>query len=156
ILVGYSLGGVIAQMTWHRHRDRVAGLVLCSTSRNFGGSRQEAIFFKALMGAIVAAKLVPRSRGRADALPRALDPALRPLVAEASAVGRRFPAWAWDEMRRTNPVAALGAVAAVGRFSSHEWIGGVDVPTAVVVTTRDHFISPVRQRKLAAARPGAT
>jgi pimeloyl-ACP methyl ester carboxylesterase len=156
ILVGYSLGGVIAQMTWRRHRDRVAGLVLCATSRNFGGTRQEALFFRALLGTIVVAKFVRRSREPADTLPPAIDPALRPVVAEASAMGRRMPAWAWDEMRRTNPVAALGAVAAIGRFSSHEWIGEVDVPSAVVVTTRDHFISPVRQRKLAAAIPGAT
>ncbi len=30
--VGYSMGGPIAQLTWHRHRDRVAGLVLCATA----------------------------------------------------------------------------------------------------------------------------
>ena len=45
---------------------------------------------------------------------------------------------------------------ALGRFSSHEWIGGVDVPTAVVVTTKDKFVAPPRQLKLAQAIPGAT
>jgi 3-oxoadipate enol-lactonase len=103
ILVGYSLGGVVAQMTWRRHPDRVAGLVLCATSRNFGGSRQEQLFYRGLLGAIVAGKFVQRSREPGDA-PR--------------------PA--------------------------------VDTSTSVIVTTRDHFISPVRQRKLAAAIPGAT
>jgi 3-oxoadipate enol-lactonase len=157
ILVGYSLGGVVAQMTWRRHPDRVAGLVLCATSRNFGGSRQEQLFFGGLLGAIIAGKFVQRSRESGDAPRPGVDTSTSPIHScEPSAIGRRLPAWAWDEMRRTNPVAALGAVAAIGRFSSHEWIGDVDVPTSVVVTTRDHFISPVRQRKLAAAIPGAT
>ena len=33
IAVGYSMGGAIAQLLWHRHRDLVAGLVFCATSR---------------------------------------------------------------------------------------------------------------------------
>ena len=45
---------------------------------------------------------------------------------------------------------------AIGRFTSHHWIGEVDVPTAVVVTTRDHFVAPNRQLKLARAITGAT
>jgi pimeloyl-ACP methyl ester carboxylesterase len=35
IPVGYSLGGPVAQLMWRHHRDRVDGLVLCATSRNF-------------------------------------------------------------------------------------------------------------------------
>ncbi|HEY5695927.1 MAG TPA: alpha/beta fold hydrolase, partial [Acidimicrobiales bacterium] len=31
IPVGYSMGGLIAQLTWHRHPDRVGGLVLGAT-----------------------------------------------------------------------------------------------------------------------------
>src|SRR3954468_10514681 len=31
IAVGYSMGGPIAQLLWHRHRDLVEGLVLCAT-----------------------------------------------------------------------------------------------------------------------------
>ena len=78
------------------------------------------------------------------------------IIEEATALGRRLPAWAFDEMRRCNPLAAVGAMAALGRFSSHSWIGEVDVPAAVVVTARDRLISPIRQRKLAAAIPEAT
>ena len=32
IVVGYSMGGPIAQLLWHRHPEKVAGLVLCATS----------------------------------------------------------------------------------------------------------------------------
>jgi hypothetical protein len=60
------------------------------------------------------------------------------------------------EMRRCDPIAMIGAVAALGRFSSHEWVGDIDVPTAVVVTLRDRFVSAVRQLKLAQAIRSAT
>ncbi|HMQ26351.1 MAG TPA: hypothetical protein PKA98_10220, partial [Acidimicrobiales bacterium] len=46
--------------------------------------------------------------------------------------------------------------AAIGRYSSHEWIHEIDVPTAVVVTELDQVVPPHRQRKLAEAIPGAT
>ena len=52
--------------------------------------------------------------------------------------------------------ALAAAAASLGRFSSHEWIGQVDVPTAVVLTTRDQAVPPHRQQKLADAIPGAT
>jgi pimeloyl-ACP methyl ester carboxylesterase len=50
----------------------------------------------------------------------------------------------------------IGAAYALGQFTSHEWVGEIDVPTAVVVTLRDQLVSPSRQRKLARAIPGAT
>jgi 3-oxoadipate enol-lactonase len=49
----------------------------------------------------------------------------------------------------------IQAAGAVGGFSSHDWIGSVDVPAAVIVTTRDTLVPPARQRKLAASLPGA-
>jgi len=64
--------------------------------------------------------------------------------------------WALNELRRNDPASVAAAAAALGRFSSHEWIGTVDVPTAVVITTRDRAVPPQRQQKLAEAIPGAT
>ena len=52
--------------------------------------------------------------------------------------------------------AVIEAAHAIGRFSSHEWAGEIDVPTAVVVTARDRLVPPSRQLKLAHAIPGAT
>ena len=46
-------------------------------------------------------------------------------------------------------------MSAVAGFSSHDWIGRVDVPVAVVVTTEDQLVPAARQRKLAASIPGA-
>jgi pimeloyl-ACP methyl ester carboxylesterase len=46
-------------------------------------------------------------------------------------------------------------LAALGSFNSAPWIGDVDVPTSVVVTTKDHTIPTRRQLRLAASIPGA-
>ena len=46
VVVGYSMGGPIAQLVWHRHPDRVDGLVLCATSRNFRGHPRERLMFE--------------------------------------------------------------------------------------------------------------
>jgi hypothetical protein len=56
-----------------------------------------------------------------------------------------------EELVGHDPAAVLQAAAAVAGFSSHSWVGEVNVPTAVIVTTRDDLVPPSRQRKLAAA-----
>lgn len=146
IVVGYSMGGPIAQLVWHRHRDLVAGLVLCATSRNFAGTPRERVVFGAVAGLAPALRLtgagVWRQAMRRIFAGREGDDAMRE--------------WAMAELRRNDPRTVIEAAAALGRFSSHTWIGEIDVPTAVVVTMRDQLVPPHRQLKLAAAIPGAT
>jgi pimeloyl-ACP methyl ester carboxylesterase len=48
------------------------------------------------------------------------------------------------------------ALVAVAEFTSHTWIGDVDIPVSVLVTTRDSVVPPGRQMKLADAIPHAT
>ena len=64
--------------------------------------------------------------------------------------------WAREQMRRHDLTAVLEASRAVGQFSSTKWIGSIDVPTAVVVTTRDTLVVRTRQLALASAIEGAT
>jgi len=152
IVAGYSLGGPVAQLVWHRHRDRVAGLVLCATSRNFGGTAPERLFFTSLLGGVLGVQLVNRLPGPWRTRPAEADDHNLPEEDSDPLISR----WAIDELRRTDVLAALKAMAAMGRFSSHEWVGSMDVPVAVVITTRDHLVSSSRQIKLARAIPGAT
>jgi pimeloyl-ACP methyl ester carboxylesterase len=146
--VGYSMGGLVAQLVWRRHRRLTAGLVLCSTSRNVAGSPWERSVAMALPGWLAAAAFVPGMHAlRADVVGTALldrdtDPADRERAVA--------------QMRRTTLLDALGAVQAVCSFSSHSWIGGVDVPVAVVITRDDRVVAPARQHKLARAIPGST
>lgn len=162
IPVGYSLGGSVAQLIWHRHRDRVDGMVLCATSRNFRGKPRERWFYAGLGGALLALTVADWLRHPAGAHDgdgdnaKISDDDVMALAADPLIMDARIPRWAVDEMRRCSPAAMLRAVHALGRFSSHDWVGNIDVPTAVVVTTRDRLVAPHRQLKLAQAIPGAT
>jgi len=146
IAVGYSMGGPIAQLLWHRHPERVRGLVLCATSRNFAGRPGEKVAFGMMTGA--------------TAMARALPERLRTTLRERF-TGSRFDGdtpqgrWAAQEFSRSDGRMLLEAGQALGRYTSHEWIHRVDVPTAVVLTERDRLVLPHRQRKLADAIPGA-
>jgi 3-oxoadipate enol-lactonase len=146
IPVGYSMGGPIAQLTWRRHPDLVAGLVLCATARGF--SRRtfaNRAFFASLLGLSVAARVTPAPVRRQVA-----ESVIRRRIA-----GAPIADWGLAELQRNDPATVLQAGWAIGRFRSHDWISKVDVPTAVVVTTNDQVVAPRRQLALAAAIPGA-
>jgi pimeloyl-ACP methyl ester carboxylesterase len=150
VLVGYSMGSQVAQLVWRRHPELLSGLVLCAATRNFKGKPGERLFFTALPAVVGAIQLMlpapPAAvRQQADAFDAAPGPTVR-----------RLPGWAWEEFRRTRPAAVFKALSAIGSFSSHEWVGEIDVPTSVVVMMRDRGVPPSRQIKLAQSIPGAT
>jgi pimeloyl-ACP methyl ester carboxylesterase len=64
--------------------------------------------------------------------------------------------WGMRQFRSSSPWAVGQAVASLGRHHSTRWLSQVDVPTAVVVTTKDRVIPPDRQRDISARIPGAT
>ncbi|MEZ5265934.1 MAG: alpha/beta fold hydrolase [Acidimicrobiales bacterium] len=134
--VGYSMGGLVAQLLWQRHRDLVAGLVLCATSRNFRGNAGDHLYFGGLTGLAAAARLAPGPL-REQAFARYLDARM-----DRSAL----TPWAVAELARHDFRTVLEAGAAIGAFTSHRWAPDIDVPTAVVVTTGDTKIPPHRQR----------
>jgi len=144
VAVGYSMGGPIAALVWRRHRERVAGLVFCATARHFvprGLARAARVALPVVAG---AARLLPGAAQRRHLermLARIEHPQLRERVHE--------------EFAGHQPATIIQAARALGTFSSHDWIGQVDVPSAVLVTTRDELVPPERQRKLAASIPGA-
>lgn len=145
VAVGYSMGGPVAQLLWRRHPDLVDGLVLAATSRNFGRSFEQRAVFAGMLGLGQLAGFVPR-------------PVRRGLVGrtlQGRFQGTPLGDWATSELRRHDPAIVLQAGYAIGRFSSHEWIHTVDVPTAVIVTAMDNVVPPRRQHRLAESIPGA-
>ena len=50
----------------------------------------------------------------------------------------------------------LQAGAAIGGYDARAWIGAVDVPTAVVVTTEDRVVDPRHQLSLSRSIVGAS
>jgi 3-oxoadipate enol-lactonase len=146
IPVGYSMGGPIAQLIWHRHPALVSGLVLAATSQRFvGNGPADRAFTSGVFGLSLAATLSPVGlRRRAAAL----------------FVGNRFDGtprgeWMRSELRRTDPVAILQAGLALRLFDSRSWAPDIDVPSAVIVTTEDAVVSLDSQLGLARAIPGA-
>lgn len=146
VIAGYSMGGPVAQLTWRRHPERVTGLVLCSTARNFRGARRERLFFPFLTATMhpISTYALARVERLAEALPELPD------------VNTADPlSWGKVEFRSTSAWSFPEIVGELGRFNSAAWIGEVDVPTSVVVTAKDHTIPERRQRRLAAEIPGA-
>jgi pimeloyl-ACP methyl ester carboxylesterase len=143
IVVGYSMGGLIAQLLWRRHPELVAGLVLCSTTRAFVPGRRERYLFGTTMN--YAAGTVRLSRLATRWYPAGLRPlhGLRPGRTTSLRV------WAAGEMRRHDMRQVLEAGHATCQFDSAPWIGDVDVPTAVVMTTQDRAIPLDAQCQLA-------
>jgi 3-oxoadipate enol-lactonase len=145
LAVGYSMGGLVAQLLWRRHRRLVSGLVLCSTARNFKGTLFERATYLALPGFEAFAWAIPAFYWiGADVIwgsqfGHIPDVALRARVRA--------------EFARAGLPTVISAARAASNFTSHEWIGEIDVPTAVIVTTRDQAVSPTRQYRLAQAIP---
>jgi hypothetical protein len=59
--------------------------------------------------------------------------------------------WLKGELRRGDPADIAHAGRALGEYDARPFAGSVDVPTAVVVTTKDRLVRPRKQRALAAA-----
>jgi 3-oxoadipate enol-lactonase len=144
-VAGYSMGGAIAQLAWRRHRDRVEGLVLCATARNFKGARRERVYFPLMSAAMLP--LGGYAKARVDRLAATL-PDLPSCDASTPAFGRA-------EFRSTSAWSIPAVMAELGRFNSAAWVEEIDVPTSVVVTSRDHTIPTRRQLRLAECIPGS-
>ena len=146
IVVGYSMGGPIAQLTWHRHRSLVTGMVLCATARSFAGSREERLATMGIGSLARASRLAPVQARRW----------MSEQFVQRRSEAKGYEGWAVEELQRHDWTAILEAGRAIGRFSSREWIGSVDVPAAVLVTLQDRVVPVRRQIRLAESIPGAT
>lgn len=143
--VGYSMGGAVAQLTWRRHRDRVAGLVLCATSGYFANSGRERAGFGAMGAVGLVTRVVPAP--------------IVDWITERAYLQRKtaqWSPWAAAQVASHDWRHVLEAGAALGGHDARGWLGEIDVPTSVVVTTRDRVVSTRRQERLASSIPGAS
>ncbi|MGH8931698.1 MAG: alpha/beta fold hydrolase [Egibacteraceae bacterium] len=143
VAVGYSMGGTIAQLLWRRNPDVVRGLVLCATAATFSEHLGDRLLWRGMGAFQVALRLVPRfwwQRLGRSYLPEA-SPSLLP--------------WMIGELDRGSAEDVAEAGRELGRYDARDWLGGVDVPTAVVVTAKDRLVPAARQRALASLIAGA-
>ena len=150
VAAGYSMGGPISQLMWHRHPEKVAGLVECATSSKFVPGVRERLVMVTAMSALAGSTRVGQL---ATQIP------LRPLQAMIpTAVRARpdsFTRWAAAEMRRHDPRVVAEALAAIGNYDSGRWLKYVDVPTTVVVTGNDRAVPPHEQLRVLLSIPHA-
>jgi pimeloyl-ACP methyl ester carboxylesterase len=137
IVVGYSMGGAIAQLVAHDHPELVSGLVLSGTAHDWSDPKER--WFWRSMGLLWATTAVaPYWMWRTT----------------LGWLGFRDPqiaSWLITELLRASARDIAEAGRELGRFDSRRWIGSLDVPAAVIVTTKDRIVSPRKQRSLAAA-----
>jgi pimeloyl-ACP methyl ester carboxylesterase len=144
VLVGYSMGGPISLLTARRHPDVVRGLVLVATALEWRARRRERLLWKTMAIAEWMLRL-GRPRG-------ILDRTLRLLVRRAPDLEPLVP-WFRGELRRGDPQALADVGRALGDYDFRAHAASIDVPAAVVVTTKDRLVRPRKQRQLAAALP---
>jgi 3-oxoadipate enol-lactonase len=144
--VGYSMGGPVAQLLCRHHPEVVDALVLCATATSFRTRRHPAGPAGPLgLGASIALSFLPAALRQMG-----MNRATRNWAANNAAAD-----WAIEEWSRHDPSALIQAGLALSKFDSSAWIGGIGVPSSVVVTVRDQIVPPDRQWAMTRAIPGA-
>ena len=140
IPVGYSMGGAIAQLLAQRHEMRVRGLVLAATAGYFASSRDERLNFLGLNGLA--------------RLSRLLSAQTRSWVTEQIYLQRKTQSladWAARQIASHDWRHVLEAGSEIGAFDSRRWLNDIDVPAAMIITTKDQVVPTRRQEELAAS-----
>jgi 3-oxoadipate enol-lactonase len=137
-VVGYSMGGAIAQLVARDHPDVVSGLVLSGTAQHWREPQVRRVW--RAMGAFgLMLSVSPRGTWRAGFRRIGLTESAR-------------TAWLQSELLRHSARDIAEAGRELGRFDSRPWLSAAArMPSAVVVTTRDEAVPPHKQRELAAA-----
>jgi 3-oxoadipate enol-lactonase len=140
LVVGYSMGGAIAQLIARDHPDVAAGIVLSGTAQHWQDPEMRRAW--RAMGVLgfslsLAPKTFLRWGFRRAALPE-----------------NERTVWIQSEMMRHSARDMAEAGRELGRFDSRPWLASVDVPIAVVITTRDIAVPVHMQRELAEAAGG--
>jgi 3-oxoadipate enol-lactonase len=181
VVVGYSMGGAIAQVLAKRHPDVVQGLVLCATAASFarrvklrplvylagryggaaarkwpGAAHQFLVWRIARHDRKVQSQARIRSEERERPGGQVLAAGGDEIVAECvQEIGDSSMTWALAERSMSDLAAFIEAGAALNAYDSSRWLPQLDVPTAVLITARDIVVAPWRQEVMAGLIPGA-
>ena len=142
VVVGYSMGGAIAQLMARDHAEVMSGLVLSGTCQHFQDPETRKLW--KWMGVIgVTLGLAPRQFYRF-------------WFRSAKIRLDEGTAWLLSELMRHEARDVAEAGRELGRFDSRPWLASLaGPPAAMVLTGRDQMVSPAKQRELAQAA-GAT
>jgi pimeloyl-ACP methyl ester carboxylesterase len=134
IVVGYSLGGMVAQLFARKYPHLVAGMVLCATACWFDVPTDQPVI-----------RLVERAARKAPE--RIRRAALMAMLAPRSANCDRGR-WLMSQVRQHDTVAMLDATAEAAAFNSESWLGRSGCRAAVIVTAVDAVVPAATQRQM--------
>lgn len=143
-VVGYSMGGAVAQALAGRHSHRVRRLVLIATI-----ARHPQATRWVRLAAAHLTRAWERITGTGTPEARALYLVL------TGAVDREHARWLWEENQRRDPEAGAAATFALLRFDSTNWLSRLSMPCLVVIPTKDWLVPPAWQYELAGLLPKA-
>jgi pimeloyl-ACP methyl ester carboxylesterase len=142
LVAGYSMGGAIAQLVGRDHPDVASGIVLSGTAQHWQDEETRRVW--RAMGALgLSLSLAPRLFWRWGFRRAGLPQNERTL-------------WIQSELMRHSARDLAEAGRELGRFDSRPWLASVNVPIAVVITSRDEAVPVYKQRELAAAGQALT
>ena len=144
-VVGYSMGGAIAQALAYRHPELVSRLALVGTM-----SHHPPLWRAARALGTVLARAWERLTGTGTPEVRA------GYLLAVGAVEPEHARWLWEETHRRDPEAGAAASFALLRFDSRPHLHRIGVPTLVVIPARDQLVPPEWQRDLAGRIANAT
>ena len=142
VVVGYSMGGPIALLLAARHPELCAGLVLQATALEFHSGKGEHALWRGMT--VIEAAL---RHGRGDGVVQRI---LRETIDREPALAPLRP-WLAGEFRRGHVQSIIDAGRDLSQFDASQLAATLEVPSAVVVTTRDRLVPPHKQRVLAVA-----
>jgi 3-oxoadipate enol-lactonase len=143
LVVGYSMGGAIAQLLAHRSPGLVKGVVLSATAAQWQETRRMRLAWRTM--SLLQFGLTHYNRRFWT----------RVLRRNGLSAGEEIVDWVIGELERSDPRAIAEAGREMGRFDSRPWIADIEAPIDVVCTTRDSLVPPSFQRQLAEHIPGA-
>jgi pimeloyl-ACP methyl ester carboxylesterase len=140
--IGYSMGGPISLLISRRHPDLVTGTIVQATAMEWTGKWWERAGWRLgrVFGAVQRSWLYPHLTRRYIAR---LLPDGHP--------NHHYAPWIVDEMGRSDAAGVVKCGYSLSRFDGREWTHTLGKPAAMLITAKDHLVSPKRQRQLADA-----
>lgn len=140
VTVGYSMGGPISMLLCHRHRHLVRAMVLQATALEWRATRRERNHWRIFR---LAAPVL-----RHLSSPRFVRARVRKIISKQSEVFEYLD-WIVGEIRRNDPWTIGQAGRTLGRYDARPWVHELNIPTVMLVTTKDRLVAPQKQQQLA-------
>jgi len=146
VLVGHSLGGMLAQVVVGRAPDRVAGLGLISTSPAFGDPKGE------FQQKFIRARLDPLDEGKTMA--EIAAPATALMLGDAP--DQENVAILEQALAETPPATYRAYIDLLGTFDARSTLASIACPTFIAVGERDNASPSIVSEKMAQKIPNST